>query len=58
MLADPHDDLVATFGRGETGGGFAVILDRQGNPVENVALTGGAEGLLARLRELGDSLHA
>ena len=50
--------LVATFGRGESGDGFAVILDKQGNPVENVALTCGAEGLLTRLRELGDSLHA
>jgi peroxiredoxin len=58
VLADPYDDLVATFGRGGAAAGFAVILDKQGNPVENVALTGGAEGLLARLRELGDSLHA
>ncbi len=58
VLADPHDDLVATFGRGEAGAGFAVILDKQGNPVDNVTLTDGAEGLLTRLRELGDSLHA
>jgi len=58
VLADPHDDLVATFGLGKAGSGFAVILDKQGNLVENVALTSGAEGLLARLRELGDSLHA
>lgn len=57
VLADPHDDLVATFGRGAVDG-FAVILDKQGDVVENVTLTNGAAGLLSRVRELGDGLHA
>lgn len=58
VLADPHDELVAAFGGGEPDGGFAVILDKQGNVVERVALTGGAEGLLAKVRDLGERIHA
>lgn len=47
----------ATFGRSAVDG-FAVILDKQGDLVENMTLTNGAAGLLARVRELGDGLHA
>ncbi len=57
VLADPHDELVAAFGGGEAGGGFAVILDKQGNVVEQVALTGGADGILAKVKELGETIH-
>lgn len=58
VLADPHDDVVTTFGGSEVVGEFAVILDKQGHLVERVALTGGAAGLLSRVRELGPTLHA
>ncbi len=58
VLADPHDELVATFGAGEQKGSFAVILDKQGNLVEKVGFSGGAEALLARVKELGEKLHA
>lgn len=57
VLADPHDELVAAFGAGEQTGSFAVILDKQGNVVERVSF-GGAEGLLAKVKELGEKLHA
>ena len=58
VLADPHDELVATFGGGEQTGSFAAILDRQGNLVERVGFSGDTEVLLSRVRELGEKLHA
>lgn len=58
VLADPHDELVATFGGGEHPGSFAVILDRQGHLVERTGFDGGAEPLLAKVKELGERLHA
>ena len=58
VLADPHDELVATFGDGEQIGSFAVILDKQGHLVERVGFSGGAEALLAKVKELGEQLHA
>ena len=58
VLADPHDDLVATFGDAEHTGHFAAILDKQGNVVERVAFTAGVEPLLAKVKELSDRLHA
>jgi len=58
VLADPHDDLVATFGDSEHTGHFAVILDKQGNVVERVGFTGGVEPLLAKVKELGETIHA
>jgi len=58
VLADPHDDLLATFGDGEATAGFAVILDKQGAMVERVGITGGAASLVARVRELGERIHA
>ena len=60
VLADPHDELRGSFGEdGEPpAGAFAAILDRQGKLVERLPLSGGVEGLLARVRELGEQLHA
>ncbi len=58
VLADPHDELVATFGDGEQTGSFAVILDKQGHLVERVGFSGGAEALLAKVKELGETIHA
>ena len=60
VLADPHNELRASLGGGEQPkvGDFAVLLDKQGNLVERLPLTNGAEGLLARVRELGEKLHA
>lgn len=57
VLADPHNELRTSFGGEDEQGGFAVILDKQGRRVERVPLTG-AERLLARVRELGEALHA
>ena len=73
VLADPHDDLRTSFGAvGAVGaepagsGGrkeaadephFAVILDKQGHQVERLRFAG-AEALVARVRELGEQLHA
>lgn len=57
VLADPHEDLVTTFGDAEHTGHFAAILDKQGNVVERLDLSGGVEPLLARVKELGDRLH-
>jgi hypothetical protein len=60
VLADPHNELRTTLGGGEEPkvGDFAVLLDKQGNLVERLQLTSGAEGLLARVRELAAKLHA
>ena len=58
VLADPHDELVATFGGGDHTGSFAVILDKQGHVVERMGFTGGAETLLVKVRELGEKIHA
>ena len=62
VLADPHDELVASFGggggEGEQSSGFAVILDKQGQVVERVTFSDGAEALLARVKELGERIHA
>ena len=59
VLADPHNELRASLGGDEKpAGDFAVILDKQGNLVERLQLTAGAEGLLARVRELSAQLHA
>ena len=58
VLADPHDDLVATFGDAEHTGHFAAILDKQGTVVERVHFSGGVDPLLAKVKELGDRLHA
>lgn len=58
VLADPHDELVASFGEDGRASGFAVILDKQGQLVERVELTGGAEALLTKVRGLGDAIHA
>lgn len=57
VLADPHDELRASFGEGQAGT-FAVILDKQGRRVESVGLAGGAKALLAKVKELGEALHA
>ncbi len=57
VLADPHEELVAAFGEGEQTDGFAVILDKQGNLVERMALAGGAEALVAKVKELGSRIH-
>lgn len=57
VLADPHNELRAAFGEGQDGD-FAVILDKQGHRVEAVGLEGGAQALLAKVRALGDALHA
>ncbi len=57
VLADPHDDLVTTFGDAEHTDHFAAILDKQGNVVERLDLSGGVEPLLAKVKELGDRLH-
>lgn len=57
VLADPHDELVATFGGAEEAGAFAVILDKQGALVELAALTGGAEALIAKVKQLGPRIH-
>ncbi len=63
VLADPHDDLRASFATpeaelaGSEGPHFAIILDKQGQQVERLRF-GGAEPLVARVRELGDQLHA
>jgi len=56
VLADPHDTLLATFGEGERKEGFAVILDKQGNLVERLPLSG-AVHLVTRVRELGPRIH-
>ena len=60
VLADPHDELRVSFsdGDGPSSDPFAVLLDRQGNLVERLPLTSGVESLLARVRELGEQLHA
>ncbi len=59
VLADPHNELRASFvGDEKPLGDVAVILDKQGNLVERLQLTAGVEGLLARVRELGDRLHS
>ena len=58
VLADPHDDLLAAFGEEESTGAFAVILDKKGDLVERLPLAGGAEALVARVRELAATLHA
>jgi len=59
VLADPHNELRAAFAGDERLlGDFAVILDKQGRLVERLHLTAGAEGLLARVRELRDAIHA
>ncbi len=58
VLADPHDEVVTAFGGAEKGGSFAVVLDKQGNLVERLGLAGGADALLARVRELADKIHA
>ncbi len=58
VLADPHDELVATFGDAEHTAHFAAILDKQGTVVERVAFTSGVDPLLAKVKELGDRLHA
>ncbi len=57
VLADPHEELVGAFGEGGQADGFAVILDKQGNLVERLSFTHGAEGLLSRVRELGEKIH-
>lgn len=57
VLADPHNELRSSFGEGREGA-FAVILDKQGHRVESVGIDGGAEALLARVRALGETLHA
>jgi peroxiredoxin len=57
VLADPHNELRASFAEGQQGD-FAVILDKQGRRVEAVGLSGGAEALLAKVRDLGAPLHA
>jgi len=57
VLADPHDELVATFGEDGQADGFAVILDKAGNLVERVTLAGGAEALVAKVKELGPRIH-
>ena len=57
VLADPHDEVLAAYSDGEPASGFAAILDKQGRLVERLPLAG-AEALLARVRELGDRLHA
>jgi len=49
--------MLTTFGDGQMTEGFAVVIDKQGNPVELVA-SNGAEALLAKVRELGPRLHA
>lgn len=60
VLADPHDELRASFGEGDgpPSDAFAVLLDRQGNFVERLSLGNGVGSLLARVRELGVQLHA
>jgi len=58
VLADPHDELIATFGEDGSTGGFAVILDKNGALVERLSLAGGAAALVARVRELGPTIHA
>jgi len=58
VLADPHDELLASFGDGEASEGFAVILDKSGELVERVAITGGAAALVAKVRALGDAIHS
>ena len=57
VLADPHNALRSSFGDGEEAT-FAAVLDRQGNLVERLPLATGATGLLARVRELGERIHA
>lgn len=57
VLADPHNELRRSFGDGEPGD-FAVILDKQGIQIDRLPLSTGAEGLLARVRELGDAIRA
>ena len=58
VLADPHDELVSAFGDGGQSSGFAVILDKQGHVAERVSFSGGAEALLAKVKELGEKIHA
>ena len=58
VLADPHNEVLASFAEGDLASGFAAILDKQGHLVERVPLTGGASGLVARVRELSERLHA
>jgi len=57
VLADPHGELRASFAAGLEGD-LAVVVDKQGHIVERLPLREGAEGLLARVRELGDKIHA
>ena len=57
VLADPHNELRSSLGDGQEGT-FAAILDRQGNLVERLPMTTGATGLLARVRELSERIHA
>lgn len=57
VLADPEGVLRATHARDDGAGAFAVVLDTQGQVVERLRLDGGAQGLLARVRNLGDTLH-
>ncbi len=57
VLADPHDELRTSWADDELGASFAVILDKHGELVERVPYTGGAAGLLARVRAMGESIH-
>ena len=57
VLADPHDDLRSSFGASEGERHFAVLLDKQGTQIERLPYLG-IEALLARVRDLGDRLHA
>ena len=57
VLADPHNELRSSLGDGQEAT-FAAVLDRQGNLVERLPMTTGATGLLARVRELSERIHA
>jgi len=58
VLADPHGELRTTYAGDRGAEAFAVVLDTEGQVVERLDLDGGAEALLNRVRELGDTLHA